>query len=141
MRSSCKVEDARLAEFLALRPTFFFACSLGVELARVLGEVRLPVDEGVVVPVVFRLPPCLGRCGEWDETPESSSSDLPRGPSLSLVVLESVVCPGSRGKVREGGGMALWSAAMLAMFVFTASDCWTVAGPTDFRACNRSCWR
>ena len=141
MRSSCKVEDARLAEFLALRPTFFFACSLGVKPAKVLGEVRLPVDDGVVVPVVFRLPPCLGRCGEWEETPESSSSDLPRGPSLSLVVLESVVWPGSRGKVREGGGIALWSATMLGMFVLTARACWTVAGPTDLRAWSRSCWR
>ena len=134
MRSSCKVEDARLAEFLALLPTFFFACSAWFEPARVLGEVLLPVEDGVVVPVVFLLPPCLGRCGEWEETPESSSSDLPRGPSLSLVVLESVVCPGSRGKVREGGGIARWSVVMLVMFVLTARDCWTVAGPAVLRA-------
>lgn len=70
-----------------------------------LGELLLPVDDGVVVPVVFLRPPCLGRWGEWEEATDSSSSDLPpgpRGPSLSLVELESVVWPGSRGNERQG---------------------------------------
>lgn len=62
MRSSCRVEEAKLAEFLAERDTFFLAGSLStvVELT-VLGECPLePVEvvlEGVVVPVAKRRPP------------------------------------------------------------------------------------
>merc|ERR1719319_853801 len=66
--------------------------------------------------------------------------EVPGGASRSLVELESVKCPGSRGnaEVREGGGIWRCSTARLA----TVRDCCcTVAGPTDLRACSRSCFR
>lgn len=65
MRSSWSVDEARLAEFLADRDTFFLAGSLSTVLLTVLGEWPLdPVEvvlEGVVVPVATRRPPWRGR--------------------------------------------------------------------------------